>query len=258
MTLTACASSGSADSAHQVPVVPAPVGPNTPFVSTAAVEPAASPASSASEAVTRYVAAEANGDWVASYALLADADRTRVGSLAAWMDEAEDRLPLVSLADVAMDGSTVVTTALLDARLDEARFVPGRARIEWRPVAVDGGWLVSPTATRVVAQLPPDAAATSVAATWLEGRQRGETVDQYAGSLLGQPALAERLPGGAFKVGAPVALDGAPDPQVAIHAFGPDASRFVRAVPVDGPVRLVVLVAPNGDVWEVVGVQAPH
>ncbi len=258
VALAACSSSGAAGPAHQVPAVPAAVGPNTPFTSLATVDPAPAPAPSAAEAVQRYASAEAAGDWAASYALLGDEDRTRVGSFAAWVDEADDRLPLLSLADVTMDGTTVVTTAVLDARLDEARFVPGRARIEWRPVAVDAGWLVSPTATRVDAQLPPQESATSVVDAWLAGRRRGETTGQYAGNLLGQPTLVERLPADDLRAGAPGPLAAAPDPQVAVHAFGPDASRFVRAVPVDGSVRLVVLVAPYGDAWEVVGVQAPR
>ena len=259
--LAGCSSARAAQPEHRVPAVPAPqpgAAAANPFVTTTVVEPPVAPAASPDEAVRRYVAAEADGDGAASYALLADADRTRVGSLAAWLDEAGERLPLRSLTSVQLDGSTVVTEATLEARLDEGGFVPARARIEWRPVRSGGGWLVSPTATQVVALLPPDADATGVVATWLQARQRSETVGQYVGSLLGQPTLVDAVPAGSVRVGAVGRLDTAPDPQVAVNAFGPEATRFVRAVPVQGPVPLVVLVAPFEATWQVVGVEAPR
>ena len=254
--LAGCSSAQAARSTHVAPPVPGPLAPNSPFVTTAVAAVPPAPAPSAQEAVQRYVAAEAAGDSAASWALLADADRARAGSLAAWVDEASDRLPLRSLGPVTLDGSTVVTDAVLDARLDEGGFVPGRARIEWRPVAAGGGWLVSPNGTRVLPELPADADAVAVVDRWLQARQRGESTGQYAGNLLGQPTLAAPLPAGTYHVGAVRPLDAAPDAQVAVNAFGPGASRFVRAVAVDGPARLAVLVAPLGDAWQVVGVEA--
>lgn len=256
---SAAGDAGPADpSVAPVPTVPAPIGPNTPFTTAPVVEPPAAPAPTGVDAVQRYVAAEAAGDWAASYALLADDDRARAGSFARWVDEAEERLPLRSLLDTTVDGSAVVTTAVLEPRLDETRVVPGRARIEWRPVAADGGWLVAPTGTRVDAVLPADDGAVTAAREWLAGRQQGETVRQYAGNLLGQPMLVDRLPAGAFTATTVEPLSAAPDPQVAVQAFGPEAERFVRVVAATGPVALVVLAAPNGDTWEVVGVQSPR
>lgn len=256
-TVAGCSSAGGDATRRPVPTIPAPAGPNTPFTAAPALDVPPAPAADAADAVRRYVAAEAAGDWAASWALLADDDRTRVGSVEAWAGEADDRLPLRSLETVALDGSAVATVAALEARLDETAVVPGRARITWRPVRVAGGWLVSPAATTVEPLLPAESGATDAAARWVDGRRRGEVVDQYAGNLLGRPTLVDRLPDGAYRAGAPAPLESAPDPQVAVQAFGPEAARLVRAVPVDGPVRLVVLTAPLGDAWQVVGVQAP-
>ena len=261
LTFAACSSSKTATSSQAAPI-PGPQGPTSPFVTTSAVEPDQAPAASAQDAVTRYVAAEASGDAAASYSLLADDDRRRAGSFAAWADEAGDRLPVRSIASVEMDGSAVITDTVLDARLDESGFVPARARIEWRPVKVANGWLVSPTSTHVQAVLPPDADAAQAVAAWLAARSTGATTGQYDGNLLGRPALLDAIAGqaitvGAVRVGAVRPLGAAPDPQVAVNAFGPEAERFVRTVTVDAPARLAVLVAPLGDAWRIVGVEAP-
>ena len=261
LTAAACSSSQTA-ATHQAPPIPGPQGPTSPFVTTSTVDPSPAPAASAQDAVTRYITAEADGDAAASYALLADTDRRRAGSFAAWADEAPDRLPVRSCSSIEIDGSTVITDTVLDARLDESGFVPARARIEWRPVKVDNGWLVSPTSTQVQAVLPPDADAASAVVTWLAARSKGATTGQYDGSLLGRPTLLDALAGqtialGDVRIGAVRPLGTAPDPQVAVNAFGPEAERFVRTVTVDAPARLAVLVAPLGDAWRIVGVEAP-
>jgi hypothetical protein len=258
VSATACSGHSARTAVHQVPAVPAPRGTATPFVTAPANDPVAAPAGSPEEAVQRYVTAEAAGDDAASFALLSDDERRRVGSLAAWADEASDRLPIDRIDHVTLDGSTVVTEATLAARLDETGFVPGAARIEWRPVHVEGGWLISPSATTVTPHLPDDDGARAAVQTWLDARRSGQTTGQYEGNLLGQPTLVERVSSAALRAGAPTHLESSPDPQVAINAFGPDASRFVRAVPVDGVGRLVVLAAPLGDAWKVVGIEADH
>lgn len=260
LTIAALAGCSSAErAAHTVPTVPAPQGQPASFTTTAAADPAPASAASPQDAVARYVAAEASGDHTTSWSLLSDDERARVGSLAAWIDEAEARLPLVSLADVTVDGSTVVTDTALTPRLDETGFVPAHARIEWRPVRRGGGWAVAPSSTTVTALLPPDDAARVAVQTWLDGRRHGEATGEYAGNLLGQPRLVDGLaPSASLTAGTPAPLDTAPDPQVAVNAFGADAVRFVRAVPVSGAPRLVVLTAPLGDAWQVVGVQAPR
>ena len=258
--VVACSSAQGSTARHVVPVVPGASGPNNAFATSTVADPLVAPAASAVDAVQQYVAAEAAGDGGASWGLLADADRARVGSLAAWVDEAADRLPLRSIGLVTLDGSTVVTEATLHARLDEGGFVPGRARIEWHPVQAGGGWLVSLSATRVVPELPDDVDAAAVVQAWISVRQGGagggRVEGEYAGNLLGQPTLVQPAPTGTYRVGPMGGLASAPDGQVAVNAFGPEAVRFVRVVPLDGPVRLVVLVAPLDQVWKVVGVEA--
>lgn len=257
LALAALSGCSSTSASHTVPTVPAPVGPPASFTTAPATDPAPIAAATPTEAVQRYVAAEAAGDVATSWALLSDAERTRVGSFAMWADEAEARLPVRSITDTSVDGSTVVTDTVLAARLDETGVVPGRARIEWRPARRGDGWSVSPSDTTVTPTLPGDGAARDAVTRWLDARRRGEVADQYAGTLLGQPTLAERITA-APTVDAPRALDTAPDPQVAVNAFGPDAARYVRAVPATAGVPLVVLVAPYGDEWQVVGVQSPR
>ena len=255
--LAGCSSSPPA--AHTVPTVPAPQGPPASFTSSTVADPAPVAAANPQDAVARYVAAEASGDHATSWSLLSDDERARVGSLAAWVDEADARLPLVSVADLTVDGSTVITDTTLAPRLDETGFVPGHARIEWRPVRRGDGWAVAPSSTTVTALLPSDDAARIAVQTWLDGRRHGDATGEYAGSLLGQPTLVDGLaPAASLTAGRPEPLEAAPDPQVAVNAFGADASRFVRAVPVTGTPRLVVLTAPLGDAWQVVGVQAPR
>lgn len=255
--LAACAGSSGPDArATPVPTVPAPAGPAAPFTSTAPVTIVAAPAADAADAVRRYVTAEADGDWATSWSLLADGDRARAGSFEAWADEADERLPLRSIEQLTVDGSTIDTVVTLEARLDETAVVPGRARVRWRPVAAGGGWLVSVADTSVDPLLPDDAGAPAAAVAWVEARRQGATTGQYDGNLLGQPTAVEALPAGQYRAGEARPLDAAPDPQVAVQAFGPSGARLVRAVPVDGPRHLVVLTAPLGDRWLVVGVQA--
>ncbi len=80
--------------------------------------------------------------------------------------------------------------------------------------------------------------------------------EEYEGGLLGNPGLADSLCGavGPVEVGRPGPLEDQIDAAQFVGAFGPEFDQWGRAVTVESPVPLQVVLAPVGVEWIVIGV----
>ena len=84
------------------------------------------------------------------------------------------------------------------------------------------------------------------------------SAEEYEGGLLGNPGLAESLCGtGPVEVGQPGPLEDQIDAAQFIGAFGPEFDQWGRAVTVESPTPMRVVLAPVGDQWVVIGVLRP-
>jgi hypothetical protein len=247
-----------------VPSLPSEIPEFTPAPQRdgAAADPATDPAA----AVRGYLSAEIAGDASTSYGALSAASRERVGSVEDWIETASERPAIVAFAldepaAAQATGSTDVTVTgavMLEPRLDEVNgFVPEQASVAWDVVAEDGGWRLDVVDSSLTPILPDEHGATAAAETWAAARQQCRTEGEYGGSLVGSPALGDRLCGvlGDVVAGPPAALDDALATQV-VAAFGPDATTWARSVALSGAAALSVVTAPFGDHWVVVGVGA--
>jgi hypothetical protein len=112
------------------------------------------------------------------------------------------------------------------------------------------------TETIVEPRFADESGALAAARTWLAQRIGCAPAEEYEGGLLGNPGLAESLCGesGPVEVGQPGPLDDQIDATQFIGAFGPEFEQWGRAVTVESPTSLRVVLAPVGDAWVVIGV----
>ena len=245
-------------------IVPSPVSEVPDFDQVALAEPAPSdPASDPMGAVRRYLSGELEGDMRRSYEALSTESKVSEGSLADW---SETRFQRPTIVDFTIDpGTSAASTTsavlvaggvTLEPRLDEVSgFVPQRADVEWKVVYEDGGWRLDLAGSSLDPVLPDEEGATVAAGRWALARQQCRADAEYAGSLLGSPALGDLLcglegelvPGPAGPLG-----DALSQPVVA--AFGPDALSWSRSVRITGASELSVVTAPFDDHWVVIGV----
>jgi hypothetical protein len=235
---------------------------------TQAPAPAAKPvaAGSASEAVQRFLRANAKLDRATSFALLDQASRKAYGSVAAWTAAQADRPPVhgvtVSRERSATGGAVDVTvTVTHPAAVDPfAGLTPGRTVEVWRAHREDGHWRVAADPVSVRTLLPGDADAAAAVQSWVDRLarcdSRGAAAMQAASELYGPANLAAApcQQHGAWKAAATRGFDAAADPQPYLSAFGPEVQTWARLVPVQGPkTHFAVVVAPLGDAWRVLG-----
>jgi hypothetical protein len=199
------------------------------------------------------------GDAARSFSLLSATERATSGPLASWQAELTSLPHYLGYQVVSTDGQTVKTDVTMEPRLDEVvGYIPARATIAWPTTPEDGGYRVSLADAVLEPVLPSDQSASTAAQAWVAARQRCEAGAAYAGTLLGQPTLADSLchSSDSYRPDAAEGLDTFRNPTLLLEAFGPDASNFVRVVRSDGPTPFDVALAPLGDAWEVVGVMA--
>ncbi len=222
------------------------------------------PATNPVEAVRRYLAAEVDGTLDRSYGALSRESQDDVGSIGEWVDSAPQRPTIVEfqIDPAAGDAASGVTTVVvaselaLEPRLDEVSgFVPRQATVDWMVVAEDGGWRIDLSGSSLEPILPDEQGATEAAELWAAARQECRVDGEYEGSLLGSPALGDELCQleGTVVAGPPAPLEDAMTAQV-VAAFGPDALRWTRTVPISAPLTISVVTAPYDDHWVVVGV----
>lgn len=238
------------------------------------------PASSPTEAVEEFVAAEATRDHQRAFALLAATDRAAAGSAAGWRaaHKAMPRLRGVTIGTVSttptapglavVDGANAVTvdgTVAFEPQLDDVvGLVPAQADARWVVVPEDGGWRVDWAESTFRGRYPArndhtvDDAVRRAVENWIVSRRAcpsGPVSGEYAGGLLGSVGLAGRLcrTSGAVRTAAVLPLGDAQSATV-VAAFGPEADLWARSVDVDAGVALRAVVAPLGDTWVVLGV----
>ena len=227
----------------------------------ASVEPPAAPADTPVAAVTGFLDAEAAGDFASSYGSLSGPDRLRAGSHGEWTT-LHAQLPTIrgfTLGETrsAPDRAEVAAEMVFRPELDTIiGLVPARAKATWIAVAEDGGWRVDFDNSALVPEYPPDAAAIDAASSWVSARAQCRRAPQYRDGLLGVTALAADLCGarGPVRVGTAAPLRAGTGVEPFVAAFGPDVFTWARAVPVESPAPMSVVLAPIGDRWVVIGV----
>jgi hypothetical protein len=243
-----------ADARVAKPLPPATADP-------ASVEPPAAPADTPVAAVTGFLDAEVAGDFVASYGTLSAPDRLRAGSRSEWTT-AHAQLPAIrgfTLGETrfAPDRSEIDAEVELRPGLDTiVGLVPARAHAVWIAVAEDGGWRVDFDNSSLVPEYALDAAAVDAATSWISARAECRRAPQYRDGLLGVPAFAADLCGarGPVRVGTAAPLRAGVGVEPFVAAFGPDVFTWARAVPVQSPAPMSVVLAPIGERWVVIGV----
>jgi hypothetical protein len=243
-----------ADARVAKPLPPATADP-------ASVEPPAAPASTPVAAVTGFLDAEVAGDFAASYGTLSAPDRLRAGSRSDWTT-LHAQLPTIRGFTIgetrSAPGRTEIAAEVeLQPGLDAVvGLVPARAQATWIAVAEDGGWRVDFDNSTLVPEYPPDAAAVDTASSWVSARAQCRRAPQYRDGLLGVTALASDLCGarGPVRVGTAAPLRAGTGVEPFVAAFGPDVFTWARAVPVESPAPMSVVLAPIGDRWVVIGV----
>jgi hypothetical protein len=235
---------------------------------TQATGPVARPvaAASASEAVQRFLRANAKLDRATSFALLDQASQKAYGSVAGWTAAQADRPPVHGVTvngERAAAGGAVDVTANVThpAAVDPfAGLTPGRTVEGWRAHREGGRWRVAADPISVRTLLPGDADAPAAVQSWVDRLARcdprGAAAMQAAAELYGPADLAAApcQRHGAWKAAATRGFDAAADPQPYLSAFGPEVQTWARLVPVQGPkTRFAVVVAPLGDAWRVLG-----
>lgn len=214
-------------------------------------------ASSPQAAVEGLLGAEARGDFTASYAFLSEADRIAWPTPAAWVAAHAELPPITGYTVEEVRDDTVVTLLALRSELNPVvGLVPARSRATWRAVEEDGGWRVLYGTATASPLYPGDEGVGDAVSRWARARQRCATEAQQEGSLVGAPALADRLCGadGELALGQPGLLTDGPETTPLLNAYGPEVFTWARVVPVVDPVEMLVVTGPIDDRWRVVGV----
>ncbi len=262
VAVAGCSKGDDATAAPAVPTIPAPSGANA---ATAFGEelPPPDARTSPTEAVNAYLDAELRRDLGASFAVLSSDDRAAIGGVEPWIAR-HAQLPEYTGFEVEGESSDGAVTATVTAtpRLDEVvGYIPASARVVFPTVNENDGWTVALSGILVEPVLPSDSAAISTAEDWVRAATDGAatTPFEYDGNLLGQPEVVGALgqfDEGSFAAGAVTPIDDWPHATVISNAFGPNARKWTRVVPVNSPAPLDVVTAPLGDEWRVVGVVA--
>lgn len=224
------------------------------------VEPPGPAAPTPLDAVERFLAAEAGGDYATSYGLLSAPDRADVGSSREW-EAVHGELPVVTgftLGSSSSDGTRaeVDVEVTFAPSLDETLgLVPARAQAVWIAIAEDGGWRVARSESQLLPRYPDESGAVSAAEAWARARTDCRAGAEYDGGLLGAvgPVTALCDVPGPVEVGAVSRLEPGVGVEPFLAAFGPEVLTWARVVPIASPVSLAVVLAPVADQWVVIG-----
>jgi hypothetical protein len=242
---------------HNVPTIPAPVGSNS--LNKTEAGPAGATGATPRAAVELFVTGLMNGDANATYALLADKERTAT-TLGSW-SETMASLPTYRNFTVVRD-DPVDLDATFAPRVDEdVGVVPGKAVVHFATTSEGGGWRVSLAKSTIEPRYPTDdKAVATVALNWAKANQSCDPVAvkslQYQGSLLGQPSVVADLChwNGTLVANGTAGLNTTPSANAVRNALGPAADEWATVTHIDGPQPLDVVTAPLGDTWVVVAV----
>ncbi len=224
---------------------------------------------SGTQAVGAFGRAVVEGRTTDAFALLPNAEQTRLGSAIRFADLLS-REPIWKSATVDPASSTDAVAAILVTQtpaIDEIRGVVAPAAIVTLPTRKEAdGWKVSWERRTTTQQFgAADSRATDDVVAWATARQQrcGATdassaatpPGEHAGGLLGALWLADELcttpaPVAPTEVGDIYTLD---DPQALLDAYGGGAYQWARVVTLAAPHAMHVIVAPLDDRWVVVG-----
>ena len=247
----ACTDDGSGEGSSTTSTTPAP-----------ASGPAATPKPSLAAAVEALLGADQSGDSTTSYRLLDDASRRKIGDEADWADLRSELPPITGFEVTAGDeDDVVVATVTHEPGLDPfVGLSPAEEHQTWRGTRTAGGWLVD-AAPKIEPVLPSDADAPAAARTWAQAIQScdkalarlGQAVDEVFGISANIGELCGST--GAVTVGKVGPLESGPTSAELVAQYTDAALGWARVVPVEGPTApFLVVLAPIGDDWRVVGV----
>lgn len=230
--------------------------------------PAPAGATGPAEAVEEFLAAEADADWAASWDLLSQSDRDRLGSVSVWEGQRPYLVPIVgaTVGEVVSEGARATVSADLRLRssLDLINgLVPARATSSWVAVREDGGWYVDHANSTYTPVYPDEAGIVPATQAWIADAIACRTPDRRP---LGTAALVQSLcgaAGGDVPSGAVAVGDVGPLPEFDevgpfVEAWGPETHGWARVATVDEPIQIRAVLAPLGDEWVVVGVLPPR
>jgi len=222
--------------------------------------PPPTPAKSPEAAVRGHLEALQRGDVATSFLFLSD--ESFVAGLADAADWARRRtqLPAVTGFEItATEGDRVTVELRHKPGLDSfVGLSPGRQTALYVTRAERGGFLVDaePTTDPI---LPADADAAKAAAAWAArvqacdqpGARALEAIDPIFLSLRQGLKLCQAT--GSVEVGPVGRLEPGPVSQDIVGQYSTDALTWARVVPLTAPIRLLVILAPIGNEWKVLG-----
>ncbi len=235
-----------------LPTAPVDTAPPPPTGDPVPIEQATSPGA----AVEGFLAAEARGDFVSSYAFLSAADRAAYPTPAAWVAAHAELPPITGYAVEEVRDDEVVTLLALRSTLDQVvGLIPARSRATWQAAEEDGGWRVLYGSSTTSPLYPPDDGVAAAVQQWAEARQQCSTADP----LIGMPTLADSLcnAAGELLLGTPGVLPDSPQTTPLLNAYGPEVFTWARVVPIAEPVEMLAVVGPIADEWQVIGILPP-
>ncbi len=251
----------NAEGVELPPSVPATAAPSAP--ATPAGEPVQAP-TEAGAAIRAFLQAERARELERSFELLAPVDQQELGPLPFWRNLHAD-LPV--LRDFTLEGvqrsgadrARATTTVRLRPLLDEfVGLIPGTARAEWPLRRTGDGWRVVFSERTLEPIFPAAVQAVEDTRDWVRARQACEPAG-LEGGVYGRTDLADALcnASGAVRLGQAAPLEPGPETAELTAAFGEEVFSWSQVVDVRAPVRLRAVLAPIGDVWEVIGVLPP-
>lgn len=216
-------------------------------------------------ALRGFLAAEATGEWAASYGFLAGPARDLAyPSEALWINAHAD-FPTVTgyrIDEVVVGENGTATAQTLtgfDPVLDPVLgLVAARGASTWTLVEEDGLWRVEATLTENRPLYPSADGADVAAQQWVDTRLTCGDTAALEADMVGSPGVANRLcddpQPGEVTVGEPRSLADSDGVTPLLSEFGPEVYAWSRVVDVtaDTPFRLVL--GPVGGTWQIVGV----
>lgn len=218
-------------------------------------------------ALRGFLAAEATGEWEASYEFLPTALReTAYPSAAAWVQAHAD-FPTVTayrIDEVAVDEETgrarITTLTGFEPVVDPVRgLVAARGRTEWVVEAEDDGrWYVDASQTANQPLYPDAAPAVDTARSWVDARTACEDTGDLEAGLIGTRALATALcdepQDEPVAIGEVQVLADSARTAILLSEFGPAVFGWGRTVDVEAATPFTLVLGPLGEEWRVVAV----
>jgi hypothetical protein len=261
LVLTGCSSSD--DDADVAPTsTTAEAGVSSPGGNTSGGEeqqPQASPAA----ALEQLLVAEQRGDHDAAYAFVAHGPDQPFHTVNQWARRRRELPPITEYTVEEQDdpeASSATATVGHEPKLDPfSGLVPARERQTWSAQRVGDGYVLAQEPD-IVPILPSDDDALDAARAWAEDVQRCDeaaaTARQAVTTLFGSTAQSGGLCGssGAVEVGDAGPLPAGPLSGDIVAQYSADALEWARVVTLSAPVRLLIVLAPIGDTWKVLGI----